>query len=610
MDKKSIFLISLTVIGLLIWLKVAPIIEQKLGWTKPVQQIPIENVSTENTQPITKAGEVKTLDGKNTANSAAETKSTTENKVVDTVKNTEEILTKAVVNEDVPVEILKTELFTIEVNPNKGIGEINLLQHKQTMEDNSPNIIIGDRDFQSLTLTGIADTWTYGTPVVSKTEKSVSITRPVIGKNFSIQQEIILEKDYQFKKVFRIINDGDAELTLANLAIIAGQIKPVAFGEVGMMAGMDQGVDIFNKTTSKIETHFFEDIVKQMGKNETEKGLKPGQGKYFLEQSNLQWIAVKNRYFAWIIDYEDGFDRCEVSYNSKEVESHGKLAQIKFATANGYFKTIQIKANSTHEIVLNCYAGPQQYTILKKLNHDKKEIMQLNVFMWTKVSWIGAISEWLLIALLYFHQLVGNYGLAIIMLTIVVKALFWRLTNKSTESMKKMSALSPKMKEINEKYKDNPQVKQQEIMKLYREAGVNPVAGCLPLLLQMPVFFVLFNALRGAIELRHSEFLWAADLSHPDTVFDIFGLPIRPLAIAWAVSMFLQQKIVPSTADETQRKIMMFMPFFMLFVCYGMPSGLTLYWTFSTLMSILQYYLNNKKASKIDGAKVTAKTTA
>ena len=164
--------------------------------------------------------------------------------------------------------------------------------------------------------------------------------------------------------------------------------------------------------------------------------------------------------------------------------------------------------------------------------------------------------------------------------------------------MKKMSKLSPKIKELGEKYKDDPQAKQQEIMKLYREAGVNPIAGCLPMLLQMPVFLALFNALRGAIELRHSEFLWVADLSQPDTVFTLFGLPIRPLAIAWAVSMFLQQKIVPSTADETQKKIMMFMPVFMLFFLYGMPSGLTLYWTFSTLMSILQYYINNKKTSK------------
>jgi len=223
--------------------------------------------------------------------------------------------------------------------------------------------------------------------------------------------------------------------------------------------------------------------------------------------------------------------------------------------------------------------------------------MQLNLFMWTKVGWIGMISEWMLKALVFFHGLVGSYGLAIIMLTLIVKALFWRITNKSTQSMKKMSTLSPKIKELNEKYKDNPQVKQQKIMELYREAGVNPVAGCLPLFLQMPVFIALFNALRGAIELRHSEFLWIDDLSQPDTIFEIGGLPFRPLAIAWATSMFLQQKLVPSSADETQKKIMMFMPIVMLFICYGMPSGLTLYWTFSTLMSILQYYLNNKKAS-------------
>jgi YidC/Oxa1 family membrane protein insertase len=154
------------------------------------------------------------------------------------------------------------------------------------------------------------------------------------------------------------------------------------------------------------------------------------------------------------------------------------------------------------------------------------------------------------------------------------------------------------MKELQEKYKDNPQLQSQKVMELYKEEGVNPLGGCLPMLLQMPVFIALFNALRSAIELRHSEFLWVTDLSMPDTVWEVpgIGLPIRPLAIAWCALMLLQQKLMPSSADDMQKKIMMAMPVIMLVLCYGMPSGLTLYWTVQTLMTILQYKLSNTSA--------------
>lgn len=590
MDKKTVFLALITAIGFVLWMNIAPRLEQELGLTAPPQQIP-ENVEPLTNDTVKKSGEAKSLDDKpestEGAEKVAEVKEKVEEKVEEVVKN-------------LPPENLTTDEFVMTVDPQTGIGEINLNNHKESMEKDSAQVIVGDDTFYSLNLTGVADEWKFGTPQVTKSEKSIKIRKPVIGKNFSVEQEIKLQKDYQFKKIFRIINHGTEPVSIENLAVNTGQMKPIAFGDVGMMAGMDQGIDVFTKKDQGIETYFFQDILEEAQEIEKKNGLAAGKGKYFLEDKDLQWISVKNRYFAWIVDYEEGFEKCEVSYNLKKVIYHDKEESVNFATANGYFKAFKVQPGSTYEIELNCFAGPQQFSILKKLNHEKKEIMQLNLFMWTKVGWIGMISEWMLNALIYFHSLLGSYGLAIILLTVIVKALFWRITNKSTESMKKMSTLSPKIKEINEKYKDNPQVKQQKIMELYREAGVNPVAGCLPLLLQMPVFIALFNALRGAIELRHSEFLWIADLSQPDTIFEIAGLPVRPLAIAWALSMFMQQKLVPSSADETQKRIMMMMPIVMLFICYGMPSGLTLYWTFSTLMSILQYYLNNKKASNTE----------
>ncbi|MCM8540027.1 MAG: membrane protein insertase YidC [Lentisphaeraceae bacterium] len=605
MDKKTVFLAVITGIAFYLWVSFAPYLEQKLGLTPQPQEAPQEQDAAVAEEAVEKSGEATSLDDKPKTTKTETVEKAVEEKVEKAVEKAVEDVVKTLSPEEV-----STDEFSMTVNPQKGITEIKLAKHKQDMEDDSPLVVIGDESYGSLTLTGAADSWKYGTATVKKTENRISVIRPVLDQNFSVEKVIKLGKEYQFTISFRIINTGTEPLSIENLGMNAGHIKPNSLGAVGMMAGMDQGIDAYSKTDQSIETHFFQDILKDAQEIEKTKGLPVGKGKYFLETpaGGFQWIAVKNRYFTWVVDYEDGFKNCEVGYTQKKIVFEGKPLDENFATATGYFNDFKVQPGTTYEIDVNCFAGPQQYDILKKLSHEKKEIMQLNLFMWTKIGWIGFIAEWMLRAVVYFYSLVGSYGLAIIMLTIIVKALFWRLTNKSTESMKKMSTLSPKIKEINEKYKDNAQVKQQKIMELYREAGVNPVAGCLPLFLQMPIFIALFNALRGAIELRHSEFLWVADLSQPDTIFEIFGLPIRPLAIAWAASMFLQQKIVPSTADETQRKIMMFMPIVMLFICYEMPSGLTLYWTFSTFMSILQYYLNNKKASNNE-VQTVAKTT-
>ena len=156
--------------------------------------------------------------------------------------------------------------------------------------------------------------------------------------------------------------------------------------------------------------------------------------------------------------------------------------------------------------------------------------------------------------------------------------------------MWKISKLAPKAKEIREKYKDNPQLMNQKTMELYRQEGVSPLGGCLPILLQIPVFFALYAASDSAVELRHVSFLWMTDLTKPDLVGPrfFFGYGIHPLVIAMTVLMVLQQKMTPTTGDSTQQKMMMLMPVIMLFMFYNLPSGLTLYWTVSQIFSILQ----------------------
>jgi YidC/Oxa1 family membrane protein insertase len=210
---------------------------------------------------------------------------------------------------------------------------------------------------------------------------------------------------------------------------------------------------------------------------------------------------------------------------------------------------------------------------------------------WGPLDWV---AKFMLVALIMLKGFCGSYGWAIIVLTIIVRIVFWPVTQKANNSMKKMQKLQPMVTEIKAKFKDNPQQMNAKVMELYKIEKVNPLGGCLPILLQIPVFFALYATLDGAVELRQVPFLWATDLSRPDTIAVIFGLPLNPLVLVMTALMVLQQKMTPAPADPMQQKMMMFMPVVMLFVLYSLPSGLTLYWTVSQVFSILQLYMTQK----------------
>ena len=195
----------------------------------------------------------------------------------------------------------------------------------------------------------------------------------------------------------------------------------------------------------------------------------------------------------------------------------------------------------------------------------------------------------LLDLLRFIYGLVGNYGVAIIILTIIVRLVLFPLTYKGMKSMKRMQQLTPRMKKLQEKYKNNKEKLNKEMMDLYRKNKVNPLGGCLPLLLQIPVFFALYSSLSSAVELRHAPFIfWISDLSQPD------GLGITPLLMG--VSMYIQQKMTPQTAmmDSTQAKIMQMLPFIFTVFSFTFPSGLTLYWVTSNVLSIAQQQIINR----------------
>jgi YidC/Oxa1 family membrane protein insertase len=206
-----------------------------------------------------------------------------------------------------------------------------------------------------------------------------------------------------------------------------------------------------------------------------------------------------------------------------------------------------------------------------------------------------------------FYNVIGNYGWAIILLTLITRIPFIPLINKSQKSMKKMQEIQPKMAELREKYKKDPQRLQKEMMELYKKHKVNPVGGCLPILLQIPVFFALYKILLIAIELRGAPFmLWIKDLSAPDTLFGhlpdsiplIGGFAVGPLPLLMGATMVLQQKMTPTSLDPTQNKIMMIMPVVFTFLFLNFASGLVLYWLMNNVFSIIQQFFTNKKLAR------------
>ena len=242
----------------------------------------------------------------------------------------------------------------------------------------------------------------------------------------------------------------------------------------------------------------------------------------------------------------------------------------------------------TYELFL----GPKKLDILKSVGSNLHKAVNF--------GWFDVIAQPTLFLLNFFHGIVKNYGIAIILVTILFKAIFWPITQKGLKSMKNMQKLQPKMAKLKEKYKGDPAKMNQEVMNLYKTYKVNPLGGCMPMVLQIPVFFALYKVLLMCIELRHAPFmLWITDLSSPDRLYIGVDIPyvggIPVLTLLMGASMFLQQKMTPTTADPTQAKIMLFLPVLFTFMFINFASGLVLYWFVNNLLAILQQYMINRQ---------------
>ncbi|MDB6071534.1 MAG: 60 kDa inner rane insertion protein [Verrucomicrobiales bacterium] len=323
---------------------------------------------------------------------------------------------------------------------------------------------------------------------------------------------------------------------------------------------------------------------------------KPAQTELRSSHPNLTWAGVHNQFYATLISPAAPSKERPVQILSRrkwvEFEDPG-LSPIKAWSVETSLELpgTAPAPGATTAWAGEIYTGPRSGTVLNAVGGDRREAMHY--------GWFATLSRLFLGALNLFHKYVP-FGLAIVFLTIAVRLVIWPLSLKATKSMKRMAKLSPLMQELKEKHKDDPQKMQVETMKLYKDYGVNPVGGCLPVLLQFPIFLGYFHMMQGAVEMRGHNFLWVKDLSLPDTVLHLAGFPINPLPFIMAITMYIQMKVAPQPAQsnpqmEMQQKIFKIMPLAFLAFCYNTASALALYWSVQNVISIFQTWIANKQ---------------
>jgi YidC/Oxa1 family membrane protein insertase len=315
----------------------------------------------------------------------------------------------------------------------------------------------------------------------------------------------------------------------------------------------------------------------------------------------VDWIGIRNKYFSVILSPDN--PDIEGAYIKGSKSSYQNTGVREFYSGR---LIIPFKNTDYEKRSFTMYVGPVDYDILKTYNRNFEAIVDFGSFFGLKFI-VRPIAEFVLLPLFNFlHSFIPNYGFVIIVFSLIIKFVLYPLTKSSYQSMKKMQLLQPKMAEIKEKYKDDPQKMNKEMMGLYGTYGINPAGGCLPLLLQMPIFVALWGLFQVAIDLRQQPFmLWINDLSRPDVIYELpfkvplFGIDqISGLALLMGITTFFQQKM--SVKDPKQQSLVYIMPVFLTLMFMSFPSGLNLYYFMFNIFSIAQqYYINHKHTDMV-----------
>ncbi len=450
------------------------------------------------------------------------------------------------------IVVLSNALVRVEfTNYGGGIRSVELLQHRSN--EGGSIVLNRETDVPALMIDG-------DTNAVFAIEQPQPNT--VVMRASGVTKQFALGTGYLLTGKVDVTGGG------TNLPLVIGMVTP---------ASVKEPIDLLSACWL-MNTKFRYADLKHLRKGEQQ------------ETGALDWAAVKNQFFTMILTPATN----AVAVRCSEINLPIPDGWTSKLPPAGVTATLDLAPSAqtatSREYAFTYYAGPKQYDRLLALGNGQEEVMQFGIW--------GFISVWLLKGMTFFYGLIPNYGVAIIIITLIIKIIFWPIQAKSIRSMKEMQKFQPLMAKLKEKYKDDQARMNQEMMKLYKEHKINPLSGCLPMVVQIPVFFAWYTMLRNAIELRGAHFLWIKDLSQPDTLAHIAGFPLNPLPLAMGVSMIGQMKLTPQSGDMKQQQIMMwFMPAFFLFICYNMSSGLVLYWTVQQLLSIAQQWWSLRKTA-------------
>jgi len=490
-----------------------------------------------------------------------------------------------------------------------GLKLIELLKFPETISRNSKGraptnglVTLNDHaHLPVLAVLGSEGLFDDGIFALAQTANSLRAEK-ALTNGLRVVKEFQLSSNYLIQASVRLENTTSGALALPPQEWVVGTATPMNPTDDGTAVGV---LWFDGKTTHETQTAYFDN--KRFG-------CLPGVPRleYRDGHSNVVWAAAHNQFFALVSMPDTPAEQVVARAIDQPRPAEGHYSFTNSPLRKGFETALlypgqTLAPGATAERKFQLYIGPKEYRTLAgiagRMQNDVDKLMGFGIF--------GFISKILLLAMNWLHQALNlGYGTAIIVITVLLKFVFWPLTAASTRSAQRMAAFAPQLSALKEKYKDDPQKFAAKQMEFFRENKINPASGCLPMLVQLPVFFGLYAMLRTAIELRGAHFLWATDLSQADTLFIIpgltfipfistpEGLPLNPLPLLYIASALWQSHLTPMSPgmDPTQQKMMRWMPLMFLAILYKFSSGLALYMTINNLLTILQTWLMKRNA--------------
>jgi YidC/Oxa1 family membrane protein insertase len=479
------------------------------------------------------------------------------------------------------------------------VDDLSLKDYRETVERSSSNIVllspvgsahpyyaefgwVGSQGTPATALPTASTVWTQEGTGTLTPDTPITLTWDN-GQGLTFRRQISVDRDYLFTVKDSVTNAGTADVQLFPYALVSRHGLPQTAGYYILHEGMIGFLG--DDKLEEVKYSAFEDQ------------------KTFTYPSKSGWLGITDKYWAAaLVPPQQEFTGRFIS---------GTAGGTQTYQADYLMPAQTVAAGATAEVSSRLFAGAKETNVLDRYEEAGGEAIPRFELMidW---GWFYFLTKPMFYAIDFFFRLFGNFGVAILLVTVIVKAIFLPLANTSYKSMAKMKLVQPEMMKMRERYKDDRVKQQQEMMELYKREKINPVAGCWPVLIQIPVFFSLYKVLFVTIEMRHAPFFgWIRDLSAPDptTIFNLFGLiPWMPPSflmigiwpIIMGITMFLQMRMNPTPPDPAQAMIFTWMPLFFTFLLASFPAGLVIYWSWNNFLSIVQQGIIMKR----QGAKI------